>query len=782
MDLEDLYLSQGLMQIEKFVQHIGANSITGKLIRVSLELCQLEVGIGQNIFSLHYSDHHFLVEDSWIKNIWKFTSEYSITIINRITELPLPQREGDVFLMEEFHNQGYSKHQLEILNQCRIYLRVLTLADVMTGAGDSFTEAYLCQRETQPRNNYVWPRQEEPTQNMKKLWKKALRKTFGLKQGVTEYKLGKWLNDNFHQWIWFYEPDSDNLYQKSNNRWTVWKRSSQREKRGKGGKYKYFSECILPPSNIQQATVSARLHKTVLLTGFAASYKDEITKSSERISTNDITLNIIHNDLNIDNFKTALQQGLLNVISDGSFFPEEKVGAAAWIIEEDISDTYIAGAMPSVGDTSIQNLCRSELIGLYYTLLHLLSLCTQHDITNGKVTLHCDGLSALQKINYQTNEMYSIGENFDIINALIAVKHKLPLEIQYEHVKGHQDKGTAYHNLSRIAQLNVLVDSMAKHEAKLQIKSKHSYHFESLPYSPCDILITTTSFKTHKINHNLHKTLRHLVTEPALQKYWIKKHQLTTTHRCIDWQLRSRSLKNIPSHQQRWLCKFSTGFCGVGKMLHRYKWQPHTQCLRCLKDKEDTQHVLQCKHTEVTEIWEKQLEKLGKWMKENNIHNELNTIIINSLQAWVNKEHLVLHPSNHLLAQAVHQQQRIGWFQFTLGFWSTRLVQCQQQHMKDTRDTRSTQLLLSKVQRRIWQIAWDIWEHRNKFLHKTNHSYHPTEIKAINQEIIQEWTRNLDKIPSTFESVSWNTPATTKNITHSKIKMADNHLVSARKL
>ena len=67
--------------------------------------------------------------------------------------------------------------------------------------------------------------------------------------------------------------------------------------------------------------------------------------------------------------------------------------------------------------------------------------------------------------------------------------------------------------------------------------------------------------------------------------------------------------------------------------------------------------------------------------------------------------------------------------------------------MQEQRHLKSPQLLLSKVQRRVWHIAWKIWEHRNKFLHETNHSYHPTEIIAINAEIEQEWNRNLEDIP-----------------------------------
>lgn len=131
------------------------------------------------------------LDTSWIKELWNFVCEKKIRLMNRITAIPLPQQEGNVFLMEIFQEEGYTQSQLEILNRCWKYLKVMMLADVMTGAGDSFTEHYLCICKPQPCNNFTWPQQEEPTTAIKKLWKKASRKLFGMRAGKTSYTLGK---------------------------------------------------------------------------------------------------------------------------------------------------------------------------------------------------------------------------------------------------------------------------------------------------------------------------------------------------------------------------------------------------------------------------------------------------------------------------------------------------------------------------------------------------------------------------------------------------------------
>ena len=48
--------------------------------------------------------------------------KFNIQPIDRVTEYPLPSRQGGVFLVEAFVDQGYSEKQLIILNRCRINL------------------------------------------------------------------------------------------------------------------------------------------------------------------------------------------------------------------------------------------------------------------------------------------------------------------------------------------------------------------------------------------------------------------------------------------------------------------------------------------------------------------------------------------------------------------------------------------------------------------------------------------------------------------------------------
>ena len=101
----------------------------------------------------------------------------------------------------------------------------------------------------------------------------------------------------------------------------------------------------------------------------------------------------------------------------------------------------------------------------------------------------------------------------------------------------------------------------------------------------------------------------------------------------------------------------------------------------------------------------------------------------------------------------MHEQRHICHLQFIEGFWSTKFNQCQTHHLKNINTTQSSQLLLSKVQRRIWKVAWSLWAHRNNFLHDRNKSFHPQEIKDIVKEITFEKNKGLSTLSNKFDTL-----------------------------
>ena len=179
-----------------------------------------------------------------------------------------------------------------------------------------------------------------------------------------------------------------------------------------------------------------------------------------------------------------------------------------------------------------------------------------------------------------------------------------------------------------------------------------------------------------------------------------------------------------------------------------WKQQPHTRCPRCGKEEEDTNHVLQCKAEQANLLWQEEMEKLRIWMRDNNAEPNLAENIITMLQTWrEGKQHCptTTGPRDHQLAMT--EQQRIGLRGIISGFYSKRWTAIEDEFLRRKHSRLKGEQWIGKLQRRIWEIAWKMWEQRNRILHEDNHSMSEAEIQAIDREILKEWARGIQHLP-----------------------------------
>ena len=122
----------------------------------------IHIGIGCNIFLLDYELYGDLLPHTWVKNVWAFASKYDITLPSTTSVLDL-HRQGDVFLMEEFANSGFSMTDLKKLNRCRLYLQVHALSDISNSYGSNFDKRCYDGHHAEFRTSvHPWPTQHRP--------------------------------------------------------------------------------------------------------------------------------------------------------------------------------------------------------------------------------------------------------------------------------------------------------------------------------------------------------------------------------------------------------------------------------------------------------------------------------------------------------------------------------------------------------------------------------------------------------------------------------------------
>ena len=223
----NLFVEQGLAHIKAFVMFGSSHTaITGFLLRNSLEYLQVELGHSAFPWDLDFQVWGSCAVSTWLTSLWAFCSRYSIRLSSPVPPLQ-PLRTGDVFLMVAFWQRGIrSSAVLARLNRCRLFLRALTLADIVTTDGthillQAWTGAGPCDRR--PFLD-LWPQSPPHSALQWTEWQEALATTFGVEPRFRRITttLGSWHLDAALPQMTMYCPVWDRVYVPSSvEEWTV---------------------------------------------------------------------------------------------------------------------------------------------------------------------------------------------------------------------------------------------------------------------------------------------------------------------------------------------------------------------------------------------------------------------------------------------------------------------------------------------------------------------------------------------------------------------------------
>ena len=195
--------------------------------------------------------------------------------------------------------------------------------------------------------------------------------------------------------------------------------------------------------------------------------------------------------------------------------------------------------------------------------------------------------------------------------------------------------------------------------------------------------------------------------------------------------------------KNRFNMKFATGHFACGRQMMRRKERTHSKCPVCGKMDEDNCHVLMCQAVSSRATWAKSLKDLTKWMVQAETHPAIRKHIINLLESWANERPVPDIPFCSLETRAALQvQNNLGAFNMILGRVATQLEDCQGRHYKAKKSRRSGRRWTVELIKKLQDIAWDMWDHRNSVLHNDPTRHHrKTELEEANADIEREWTR-----------------------------------------
>jgi hypothetical protein len=109
-------------------------------------------------------------------SFWKFLARINLSVLTTNQWVPASIRDNDVILMDYFIRQGYSGASLGLLNRCRLYLQIISLADIASADGSCIIPDVFCGIPLTDRTSTLrWPHQQRPNQKAWDLWSAALR-------------------------------------------------------------------------------------------------------------------------------------------------------------------------------------------------------------------------------------------------------------------------------------------------------------------------------------------------------------------------------------------------------------------------------------------------------------------------------------------------------------------------------------------------------------------------------------------------------------------------------
>ena len=673
-----------------------------------------------------------------------------------------PQRQHDRHLNDLFFAVGYRGGELRRLNRCKMFLKINTLADATTADGRKIEPDVLAGKPLDRNSPFDWPRVHPPSHRDWEFWRAALKQAVSSPHSDNHrltLPLGKWKQPTDDLWNWWFSQSEDRLYHRVEGIWEFWTHRPELGRR----QFALSTQTVLnPPPDLLRASVSLprnchtaqlrhlspapdplplpepppSLHK--ILSDVPASLRWSVERC--RVPQEGCTI------------ATAIQNNEAVAVSDASL--KECFGTTAYVLEGPNSINRALGVNVVPGPIKDGDSYRCELAGLIGMITLINAICKRHQISQGSVNLACDNQSTLYV--FEPDFIPDPSKNsFDLVNCLWHLIKECPVCLLPEHVEGHKIDTTSRENLTRMEILNDEMDAMAKEIWKIIKQSGHSMKPPQLQVykEGWSIWQRSTSTKLHSPHPSV---LHPILADQAALDYWTKPHTVQPTPRLsqqavrlVDWDACGEAMKQLNPGRRRWTTKNASENCGVGITQQAWKKQPHDKCPRCGLP-ENTDHVQQCLLEGSEERYQQDSEDLLSYFNRSNTHPAIQTAILARLQAYRHRQPLhPLHDLDPQVQQATLQQDRIGWKNFLEGLPAIAWTPIQQRHYDSLYITSTTgKRWMKLLLKRIHQLAWGQWDHRNDVLHNPTSNRNRSLPHQLETEITDEMIRGVEDLPA----------------------------------
>jgi hypothetical protein len=741
---------QGEGQVVNFLKMFRTDGAISKLARCALSWGQLQAGIGSPILMVpslplpHY-------EQRFLASLRDFLGSIDAQLEVDQSFVPERQRRNDFFLMDIAMSSGrFTSKQLKLVNYCRLYLQVVTAADVVLPSGYLLDEWMLdgVLHVDSSSTRFIKVEQARPHKQTWIQWRRLMQ-IVGAE--LLHAPLGDWLFSALslrRHWPCYVDLRTKFLYVRVADGFVQYARNQS-------GDYAHglLDTAWCPTDHCVPAEADPSGRGTYFLNDDSIhpiesppvppvaqtffEYLDDLPEW-DRSLFQWLKLLVDPFELMTLCHAASATAGLtLLFVSDGSAGNNSM--SFAWVMALPCGTRVATCAGPVFGFR--ESSYRSEGYGVLSAVrfvLHLFRFCGCAPQWSFDYMADNKGLltALLQDSQYsETFPNTTLEPDWDIRNEIKETLKLIGRPHSFTHVKGHQDTGQCVESLDLPAQLNVEADREAN-----AFRAAYPEHRPRVPR------LGHTRAQLHISGNTVHGKYQHEIrlakSTGPLRLYLMRKYSWTEAHMAlIDWKALTRAL-NRKRDREVALVKLLAEVTPTATLTNRYGRSPSSKCPRCHTDDETIDHVIRCSSI-ACQQWRAALLTHLRLVCTTSLHSRLALVdvLLAGLSCWFNFTQLNCHDYPSSLHPLINNQNTIGWNQIFRGRMVTDWASLQQQSLADNgcqTPSLSGRSWVATVVTTIWTRFFELWTTRNQIVHGVNINDYTTIQKSKLLDEIKE--------------------------------------------
>ena len=723
-----LYDEQGHGQVSYFLKSWRTpQTYEGSLLRVAVAWAQYAVGISRSIFwDTETSLPHF--ESHWMASLRQYLTDVKGNLEISHTFIPQLQRQQDQLIMDlVLTSNRFKPNEIRKVNYCRLYLRVLSLADICNANGTAITSDAYNGEEAAVLHNSNWchVHQPKPGPQAWRQWRKACRLVI---ESATNHRLkeplGAWIvpaKKIRRQWDYWHDAHHQILYHRHQNHyWTPHIKYRLMDFHRINGAPLHDLPATAIPVNAHRVSATT-LRMTPHYNQWALPAPEpppaqgfqpyfQSLRPWERSLLSNLDLLVPQMTL----FQHISHHPFL-VASDGSHL--DKAASFGWILSSTDGQRLLQCKGPCFGGRL--NSYRAEGYGLLSVSRFLYHLTTHFQVNLQSCHILCDNVAMVRRVSdppMHLDDQYpnsTMEAEWDVLVEIWTTITTLPPAARptFHHIKGHQDKTTPYADLSLRAQLNCDADKLA--EAFILASPDMDYGIAPL--------LPTSGIQLHlpngTISNKYKMALRLARTTPLMEEHLREKFGWSqATFQDIDWECSRRAYNRLRKHRLT-LVKHANNYTPTGKRAHRNDPKYPPNCPSCPEPIEEGPHVHLCQNPQRVEVKNQFLKDLRDRMDVLDTPVDVMELLLEGIKSVFEGRAPETIPVSHRLAYIAEAQTRIGWEHVLRGRLTQLWSQHQQTHLGTFDPKKNGQTWATDIIQEILQGWLALWKHRNDDRH-----------------------------------------------------------------